>query len=46
MSKSVIAALFVLLLLIGVVFMALSRTGVDDANPQPQVIELDDNFET
>lgn len=46
MSKTIIAALLVILLIAGVVIFALSRTGIDAANPQPQVIELDDNFET
>lgn len=46
MSKPIIAALLVILLIVGVVILALSRTGIDDANPQPQVIELEDNFET
>ena len=46
MSKTLIAALLLIIVIGGVVIFALSRTGIDDANPQPQVIELDDNFET
>ncbi|WP_017932411.1 hypothetical protein [Robiginitomaculum antarcticum] len=46
MNKRLITALFFIIVIVGLVFFALSKTGIDDANPQPVTIELDDNFET
>lgn len=46
MNRRLITVLIFILIVVGVIFWALSKTGIDDANPQPITIELDDNFES